>query len=382
MRRTGIVTILLLVSVALAVVPAYAQFVAYSDDEGNEVRISGQFQVQARTSSCSGYPFPDGDSACENDVPVSELFLRRARIVVLGSVKGWVDFKFQPDFSEINTVVLLDAYARLNFSDEARLTIGRMKRPFDGFQLTSSSQILTIERDVDIPGIPSLTAVSLDELSTDNRFADRDIGLQLDGALSGFHYWIGTFSGSGGENEEAGNGKQLVGRAQYTFDLGGLPLDIALAGSLNDTDFENPDETLGTRLTSSYELWTELGDFDEGPMVQAALVGGKNTNQTVDGDEPDFTMDPDLANLFGWQVIGGWKFSVGNWLEAWQPILRFTYGDPNTALPDDGGWAMTPGVQFFFFDRTKVALNWDIIFPNSDAIRSETSFKAQFQLYF
>lgn len=372
------------VGVALCASPAQAQLQVYEDEDGNAISLSTQFQVQLRTSSCSSFPIEAGGSACTRDAPNWETFLRRARIVFRGTLNGWVDFKFQPDFSAIDRVTLLDAYAKLKFSSAARLTIGNMKRPFDGFQLTSSSQILTIERDLDIPGIPSLTAVSLDELTTDQRFADRDVGLMLDGGFGGFHYWVGMYNGSAGLNEDGGNGKQLVGRAMYSFDVGSLPLDLAVGGSLNDNDFENEDGSLGTNLSGSLELWGELGDFERGGLhLQTGVIIGKNTGETKDGEEPDFTQDPDLANLWGWQLIGGWKFLLGlKGIEGIQPILRITGADPNTSLDEDGGWALTPGVQLFFKGRNKLALNWDIVYPGSPDFRSEHSFKTQFQMYF
>jgi hypothetical protein len=383
MSRIGFGALGLALAALLNVGQAHAQLKVYSDEDGNELSISGQFQVQQRTSSCSGFPFDEGTSACEEDVAVSELFLRRARLVVRGKLHGWIDFKFQPDFSRINSVTLLDAYARFGFSPSARLQVGRFKRPFDGFQLTSSSQILTIERDIDVPGIPSLTAVSLDELTTGSRFADRDVGIMLDGGVGEFHYWVAAMNGSGSrENLDANDGKQLIGRGQYVFDLGSMPLSVALAGALVDESSERDDGSLKTEYTGSFEIFSQLGGFNSGPIVQAGFIYGKNPNQNREGGERDPLLDEPFANQYGWQVIGAYKIPLESGLEAISPVLRLTGGDPNTDFDDDGGWALTPGVELFFFGRNKLAINWDFVFPNDAALRSENSFKSQVQVYF
>jgi hypothetical protein len=383
MTTTMHVLVALLIGTLLTSGQSQAQMKVYSDEDGNELSISGQFQVQQRTSSCSGFPFEESTSACENDVSVSELFLRRARLVVRGKLNGWIDFKFQPDFSLINAVTLLDAYARFGFSSAARLQVGNFKRPFDGFQLTSSSQILTIERDIDIPGIPALTAVSLDELTTGSRFADRDVGIMLDGGVGEFHYWVAAMNGSGSrENLDADDGKQLIGRGQYVFDLGSLPLAVALAGALVDQSYEQENGSLKTEYTGSFEIFSQLGDFKSGPIVQAGFIHGKNPNQNKEGGDPDPLLDEPFANLYGWQVVGAYKILLEKGPEAIEPVLRITGGDPNTDVDDDGGWALTPGVELFFFGRNKLAINWDFVFPSDPSLRSENSFKSQVQVFF
>ena len=42
-----------------------------------EVSVGGRVQLRAGTSSCNAFPIPD-DAACEDQVPSSDLFLRRA----------------------------------------------------------------------------------------------------------------------------------------------------------------------------------------------------------------------------------------------------------------------------------------------------------------
>ena len=132
-----------------------------------------------------------------------------------------------------------------------------------------------------------------------------------------------------------------------------------------------------------YELFAELGDFGGGPHVQAGLVFGDNPTQNAGGSPIDLAGGDAFATFVTWQAIGSWKIATGILgLEAIEPLFRVTWGDPNTDVDDDAGWGFTPGVQFFFYKRNKLALNWDIATWEEDGIRSENSFKAQVQFHF
>ena len=67
---------------------------------------------------------------------------------------------------------------------------------------------------------------------------------------------------------------------------------------------------------------------------------------------------------------------------ALEPVFRLSWADVNTSLDASEVWGFTPGLQIFFYKRNKVALNWDIANPTTDALRSESSFKARLQFYF
>jgi len=83
-----------------------------------------------------------------------------------------------------------------------------------------------------------------------------------------------------------------------------------------------------------------------------------------------------------WQVIAAWKFPVGSGTMSLEPLFRVSWADGNTNLADDTVWGFTPGIQIFFYGRNKLALNWDLVVPTSSSLRSEHSFKAQWQFHF
>ena len=355
------------------------------------IDLSGRLQLQTATSSCSSFSPGSTDSTCSSDVAGLDMFIRRARLTFDVRLNDWISGKFQPDFGMVDGVEIKDAYGRLNLNPaadntHAQITMGRFKRPFDAFQMRTSTQILTIERGIVVAGILGVTGLSHDELATRNRLSDRDIGVMIDGgdANNRFHYWVGVFNGRfGTANESIVAQKQFIGRGQVNVMGGDNPLAIAGAVAFTGAPFTNPDGTLGSRYVGNVEVFAELGDFLAGPHVMAGLVFGKNTLENNSGNSPDLADGDSLADMLTWQAIGSWKTDVGDayFFEAIEPLFRITMADPNRDLTDDVVYGFTPGVQIFFRGRNKLALNWDFILLGGDR-GSENSFKAQYQFHF
>lgn len=356
-----------------------------------EVRVGGQLQFQALASSCTGFPPAEG-SACTEQAPGLDWYIRRMRLSLDVRVNDRIEARVQPEFGQadgLDAFVLRDAYGRLRLNPAARLTIGNFKRPFDGFQLTSSSRTLTIERDVDIPGVPGPVAGSLDELTSRLGLSDRDLGVMVDGATADgrARYWIGAFNGNGPEaNRDVNTEKQFVGRVEVRLGGDALPLAVAVAGALTDVPFTHPAGRRDATYFGAGELWAELGSFGPGPHVQAGLVFGGNPLQTPAGGAPDFAADDEMARMWAFQAIGGYRVAVAEgwneWIEAVQPVFRVTRADPNTPLGGDENWGLTPGVQLFFHERNKLAVNWDVALFDAEGAGVEHSLKAQLQVHF
>jgi len=364
--------------------PARAQVKISS--KAQEITLTGRFQLQARTTSCSTFPVDPG-SACTGQESGLEWFVRRARLSAKIKINDFIDGKIQPDFGEVDGVELKDAWGRLTFSPQARLKIGRFKRPFDGFQMTSSTKILTIERDLDVPGVGSLTAASYDEFTTKFDLSDRDLGLMLTGETTDgrFEYWVGTFNGGDAKaNGDANTEKQLIGRAQVSLEAGELPLSLAAAVALTDAPFTRATGERDADYHANVELWAELGDFESGPHVQTGFLFGDNPRQNRLGGAVDLDAGEDFASMYAWQAIGSYRIRLegDGPVEAIEPLLRVTRAEPNTGVDDDEVWGFTPGVQIFFTGRNKIAFNWDFVTFADSALDSENSFKAQYQFYF
>ncbi|MEJ2371973.1 MAG: porin [Gemmatimonadales bacterium] len=300
MRRTLILSAFCLsVLIPGAVFGQSQPSIKYETDDVT-LTFHGRLQLEGWSSSCSGFvpglPENDPDSACDEGAPPFDIFLRRARTSIEAGLFDFLDVKLQLDFSGFDDVAIKDGYARLNFFPALKVRFGNMKRPFDGFQLTSSSQMIIIERDLDIPGVPSLRALSLDELTTRFRASDRDVGIELSGDVAGgrVSYWVGYFGGQQIQEAldtlpNADSRGQWIGRVQANLEVGKLPLDVAVAGAVTDRPFVTDD---GVTFTGKYftnlELWLQLGGFNEGPLLQGEYVYGQNPFETRQGDILDF----------------------------------------------------------------------------------------------
>lgn len=363
------------------------------DASAVEIDLSGRVQVQAATSSCSSSPF-EADSPCVEQVPSLDLFTRRIRLSAFVTIDDFVSAKIEPDFGGLDGVEMRDAYGRLTFGPGAKLQVGQFKRPFDGFNLVSSSQLLTIERDVDVPGVPGLRAGSLSEFVDAFGLGSYDVGAMLFGTVADgrLDYHAGVFNGEPVEENGDTNGeKQLVGRLTYRLSAGELPVELSAAAAWTDRAVQDADDRPGTRLGSDryadYQLWARLGDYEPGPHVQAGLVFGDNPTRTTGGASPGdapLPADTEYAAMRAWQVIGAWRFAVPGTdrLEAVEPVFRVTRAEPNTDAAEDENWAFTPGVNVYFHGRNKLQLGWDFASFAGDRFDSVSSFKSQFQVYF
>ncbi|MFT3905280.1 MAG: porin [Steroidobacteraceae bacterium] len=153
--------------------------------------------------------------------------LRLARPWIDGTINGWIDFRFVPDFAQGKTVIQ-DAYTTLRFKPFAQLTVGKFKSPFGLELLQSDSDIHFIERSLVSRLVPN-----------------RDIGLSLGGDLAGGKVtyalaWLnGSADGSSSDantsaDVDSNNDKDFVARVFSTpfrdgnsFLLRGLGLGIA-----------------------------------------------------------------------------------------------------------------------------------------------------------
>jgi hypothetical protein len=365
------------------------------------VDLTGRVQTQLATTSCSEFPFDPG-SPCTEQAPGPDLFMRRVRFAATvtiaelergGDTVPFIVGKVEPDFADVDAVVLRDAYGRLNFSDAVRVQIGQFKRPFDGFNLVSSSRLLTVERDLDVAGVPGIRAASLGEFADRFNLGSYDIGGMVFGEVLGgrIGYSIGVFNGEPSEvNNDRNAAKQFIGRLRYGTRVAGLPLSVEAATAVTDLPFEGAEDQPGRPRSGEFyrdhEVFVELGDYEPGPHVQAGVIFGDNPLQGRDGEEPALggESDPDFAPMRAWQIVGAYRWAVPGtpFVEGLEPAVRVTRAEPNGEIEGDEVWGFTPGVNLYFHGRNKLQLNWDLVRFGGDRFDGVDSFKAQFQVYF
>lgn len=320
--------------------------------------VTGRMHAQFNTTSVSG------ESG-------SEYLIRRARITAELKINDFVSGKIQPDFGE-GEISLKDAYLRLSFNPAFRATIGQFKRPFDVFELTSSTQILVVERAGGIRGVDACAgpggACTFSRLTEKLQFSDRDIGLMIDGEdPSGRFSYAASVTNGTGQNVADENGAK-----SYTARVSFVPVhNIVVAGHVGAHDYVDP--LTGNEYAVAFGGDVEIGNFDQGLHIQAGVVTGDNWQNLGAGGPGTFLST---------QGIVTYKLPVSEnpFVTHVEPVGRVSWGDPDTDAPDDHGWLFTPGFVAYFSGRNKIGINLDIWSPATGD--SETSLKAQAYLHF
>lgn len=292
--------------------------------------------------------------------PSNEFLMRRVRGAMKVKINDWVSGIVEPDFAE-GKVDLKDAYLKLEPNDYFSATFGQTKRRFDIFELTSSTQMLAIERDGRI-GRTKVQSWSL--LTEDLGFADRDIGvfLNLHDEEERFNLDAAVTNGSGA------NKKPDIGEKAFQGRLTVVPVqgtDFQVSAGISVKPYEKGvlavADSLDVKYASAFEGSVEYGNFKSGPHLQAGVVLGGNHKKydAVKDQTPTFT---------AFQAVATYKHALeGNaWLEAVEPLVRVSYADPNTDQDKDGGIVVTPGFNAFLAHRNRLSVNADIWLPQAD----------------
>jgi len=321
-------------------------------------------------------------SSIDNGDPSNEFLLRRARLAIKLSVNDWVSGMVEPDFAVVDQKVeLKDAYFKMEPSDHLAIVVGQTKRRFDIFELTSSTQMLIIERDGRI-GRVKVPSYSL--LTESLGYADRDIGVfvMAHDEKERFNVEAGLTNGTGANKKAELGEKAFQGRVSLK-PIADRDLTINVGTSVKPfANGATAVDSIEVKYAAAFEGSLEYGNFKSGPHVQAGVVvGTKHDDYNLATDEsPSFT---------AFQGIATYKraFADTKWFEAIEPLIRVSYADPNTDVDDDGGILVTPGVNLFLVGRTRLALNADIFLPQESSLpmapaeKTEVGVKAATWLY-
>ncbi len=204
-------------------------------DAQTSIALQGYFQLDN--------DFYDGAYNVRGNNRSSENEIRRARFGVEGRIDGeWTyDFLLNVDDDEqtadVDTASL--SYRALPY---AAVTGGRFKRPVGLEVLTSAKWSLTDERAIIFEAIPH------NDVS--------QFGLMVDGAVAGFHYYLGIFDAN---TEDIDTGED-----QYGFYARGTYARVSERGNvlhvgLSAAD-QNPDERSPTTIASRFGVHTLPSD--------------------------------------------------------------------------------------------------------------------------
>lgn len=322
--------------------------------------LGGRLHLQWNTTSADG-------------AHASEFMMRRARIWAATRVNDWIDGAVQVDVSGATAVARI-AFVRMSLSPQARVSFGQFKRAFDLFELTSSADVLVVERDGNLRGAADCAGVggicSFTRFSEKLQLSALDVGVLLQGETpDGQLGWLFSLTNGAGMNTREDNGaKSLSGRLEWM-----ARERVKLSANAGLHDFTN-DVTGRDEHAPALGADVEVGNFDRGLHLQAGIMAGDNWLNLDD--------EGASSRFLSWQAIATWKFPVDGKrrIGAVEPVARVSWGDPDRGSASDGGLLLTPGLVLHFQGKNKLGVNLDAWRPQTgDPV---WGLKAQTYLYF
>ncbi len=348
------------------------------------VKLSGRLHEQY-------YYFSNEDYAAIAG-PQSNFFTRRARIEARGQISENVTVFIQPSFeggrnlSGVTTTCtgtplvcrttgrsglrLRDAWIDVRFSPEASkgglyLRAGQEKRPYSRYELTSSTNLPSIERG----GGQGLLPRQSNDLFLANGFLAHDVGASLRyeyklDELRLVTLKFGAYNGQGESLNDVNNTKSFGARATAglwsKLDIGGSWFahdGIVTVGTTPDSAFTNYAWGVDAQ-------WGKPGD--EGLYVLGEYLDGNDATSAKN-------------KIRGIQGLAAYNYrfkSPTSWLYAIEPAFRVDLADPNTALESDRATLITAVLGIYMSSKAQLRVAYerqsfqDDITPAISGVRS------------
>jgi hypothetical protein len=340
------------------------------------VKVTGRLQEQF-------YYFGNEDYASTVGAK-SNFFTRRARIEARGNIAENVIVYIQPSFEggrNLSGVVtgctstpvpvgggtptitcrttgrsglrLRDAWIDVRFSPEAAkgalyLRAGQEKRPYSRYELTSSNNLVSIERGAGQGLVPRAS----NDLFTANGFISHDVGASVryeykldDTRLVTVKF--GAYNGQGESLNDVNNKKSYGARATAgvwsKLDIGGSWFahdGIVTVGSTPDSAFTNYAWGVDAQ-------WGKPGD--EGLYVLGEYLDGNDATAAKN-------------KIRGIQGLAAYNYrfkSPTSWLYAVEPAFRFDLSDPNTSVENDRSTLITAVLGIYMSSRAQLRVAYE-----------------------
>jgi hypothetical protein len=332
------------------------------------VKVTGRLQEQL-------YYF-DNEVYASQVGPKSNAFTRRARIEARGNISENVSIFIQPSFeggrnlSSVTTTCtstevpagggtptitcrttgrsglrLRDAYIDVRFSKEASksafyLRAGQEKRPYSRYELTSSTNLPSIERGAGQGLLPRAS----NDLFSSAGFLSHDVGasVRLEHKLDDVRLItvkLGAYNGQGESLNDVNDKKSVGARATAAItekiDVGGSWFShdaIVTVGTVPDSSFSN----------SAWGLDAQYGKTGDQGLF--ALV------EYLQGDDASAAK----LRMRGIQGVAAYNIRMSSptsWLYAVEPFGRVDLADPDTDTDDNGATTITAGLGLYMSSR-------------------------------
>jgi len=263
----------------------------------------------------------------EKQGPEHSLDVTRARVGLEAEYGKWLDTEVTLDARSSD--ILLDAWGRINFLKQLRLTGGYFKRPFFKLRMRAAHGVQVIERG------------TLDNSLKDGMdYSSRKAGVQLDGRLhkdTKLRYFLGFFG-----DFEASRG--IVSSNDLAAGLTLKPVDELRLGASTVFKFLSSDEA-HTDWTAAYDVYLAL-DIDNWYML---LEG-------VAGEDPRYAGTPFFT---GFLAMMSYTIDIyaSEPLEGLRPVIKFELTEPDFDITDDLAMRATVGMDLLFVYDVRLGLN-------------------------
>ena len=259
-----------------------------------EIKRGGYLQVRYTTD--------------ENEI--DEFRIRRARLKISGNFANDVRFLLLLDAT--TTPILWKAHIDVAFLPCFSLRAGQFKTPFSHEYLTSSAKLSTIDRS------QAVTKLAM----------KYDIGLQANGRFECLKYDIGMFNGTGKNEPDDNNFKDIVG--------------MIVAQPIKDGE-----------IGLSYYFGKSGLDKEKKDRI-GAYISIAHSSLTIDG-EFIHAQDGSLKRN-GWYAQLAYFF-----LFNLQGLIRYDTYDPDKNIPGNSSKVLIVGLNFFKNRNTKLQINYLIM---------------------
>ena len=333
------------------------------------VKLTGRLHEQ--------FYFFDNQDYASTVGPQANFFTRRARIEARGNISENVVVYIQPSFEggrNLTNVVttctgtplvcrttgrsglrLRDAWIDVRFSPEASkgalyLRAGQEKRPYSRYELTSSTNLPSIERGAGQGLLPRAS----NDLFTANGFMSHDVGAslryeyKLDPAGARLlTLKVGAYNGQGESLNDVNDKKSIGARATAgiwsKLDVGGSWFahdGIVTVGAIPDSTFTNYAWGVDAQ-------WGKPGD--EGLYLLGEYLDGNDATAAKN-------------KIRGFQGLAAYNYrlkSPTSWLYAIEPSLRYDLADPNTSLEDDRSTLITAVLGIYMSSKAQLRVAYE-----------------------
>jgi putative intracellular protease/amidase len=324
------------------------------------IQVQGRIQVQYRMSS--------GDSSGNyNPTQMSNGFeVRRLRIQTNVRFGDNINLVIQPSF-EMGALRMRDAFLRVGLTPRIGVAIGQEKSPFQRYELTSSNNLLSIERGVRILRLAGREG--LNDVLAANGYASHDLGAFVDfaGPDNKVTFKAGVQNGSRESSPDVNNAKSYFARATATaitnsdnqpvLQLGAsfAARDRAICAVCTGTITYFADSS---KTTTAFGVDAEWGGFRPGFHVIADFATGDNApiaNRINSGRNTAnlrTSADTALRTFMGFSLVGAYRINTTGpdtrLIKIFEPAVRVDYLDPDTDTGNNEGILITPVLNIYF----------------------------------